>query len=439
MADTTSPYRFAEAFELAVLRHHVLEPRFWATVGRHLEPSALATPEAQLVAKAVAVIAAETGRGPGSGTLVVQRLARWREEGRITHEQVLDAGDLLDELEDWEAPPPVDGVVAELVPVLRERRNREAVRLAMKRAATRDDMAEVIQHLQATTRLGVAEATEGIRLGPEALAKVRDLRQTDRLPLGIAELDAELGGGPLVRTLTTFMGGSGDGKSMALAHATGSALLAGHNVLVATLELADTQWICRLMANLTGVPIDGIADGSLEGECAARLAELPGLGQCEVGQWTPGATQVSDLLAWADEVEQRAGWRADVLVVDYADLLGHSKSRDYEGMREVFAGLREEWSVKRNGWALTASQSRRKGKAGEKQGVEDGADSQHKVRVSDLWIVLRMNDDGTEIEWYVGKNRNGKRGSCLTLPTELECARVAPMDPDVDAEIAELF
>jgi hypothetical protein len=439
MTDGTEQYGFTRAFELAVLRHLVLEPRVWGQVGGSIEPDALGSEEAKLLAKAVAAIAAETGRGPGSGTLVVQRVARWRHEGRVTHEQVMAVSDLVDELEDWENPPPVDGVVHELVPVLQERRNREAVRMAMKRVATRDDLTDVIEHLQATSRLGTTQAVTGVELGPDALAVVRNLRQTDRLRTGILELDTELGGGPPISSLSVAMGGSGDGKSMLLCHMAGSALMGGFNVLVATLELNDGQWLARLMANLTGIPIDTIIEGSMERDCAHRLGDLP-LGRCEVGHWAPEVTRVADLMEWVDQVEQRKGWKADLLVVDYADLLGHSKMRDYEGMREVYSGLREEFAVKRHGWVWTACQSRRKAKGGkEKQGADDGADSQHKIRVSDLWIVLRMSEDGSEIEYYVAKNRGGKRGGSVTLPTELECARIAPIAELTSDDLPDLF
>lgn len=427
MGDKRDPYRFADAFERSVLRHLVLEPRFWARVGEAVEPDAFSTEERRLVALAASAIGRETGKGAGSGTLVVQRVQRWRHEGRVTHESVLAVDDLVGELEDLEDVPDADAVVDELLPVIRERRNREAVRLAMKKVATRDDLTEVIAHLQATARLGATQVVAGTKFGPEALAAIRRLRKTEKLSTGIVELDTELAGGPPLGTLSVVMGGAGDGKSMFLCHVSASALLGSRNVAVATLELNEEQWLSRLTANVTGIPIDGIADGTMDREVEHRLGDLPPLGNCVVGQFAPEATTVEELVTWVDALEQREGWGVDVLVVDYADLLGHSKARDYEGMREVYSGLREEFAVKRSGWVWTASQSRRKSKPKEKQGADDAADSQHKIRVSDLWIVLSMAEDGSEIEYRVAKNRGGKRGGLVTLPTELECARIAPL------------
>jgi len=599
------PYRFAPKFQQAVLRHLVFDRGFWARVGATVEPDAFAGDAARLVALAAKAVGAETGKGPGSGTIVVQRVSRWRHEGRVTHEQVVAVGDLVDELEDMDDPPDPDGVGDELIPVIKERRNREAVRLAMRRVGSREgDLEDVIEHLQATVRLGASQIVAGTQLGPKALDAIRRLRRTDKLPTGISELDCELSGGPPVGTLSVVMGGAGDGKchaagqeilmadgsvklvedvrvwdrlmapegkvrnvlatsrgegemyevrplrgepwrvnadhiltlvgtgrpgvaryggrvvdvsvrdylswpvrrrrdfklwrapvdeipvrvrrkevrprrqrknvlltgfdvvptgirepyfgftldgdgryllgdftvthnSMFLCHVTGSALLSGRNVLVATLELNEEQWLTRLIANLTGVPIDGIADGSMESEALMRLESLPPRGSCFVGQFAPEVTTVSDLITWVDAVEQREGIGVDALVVDYADLLGHSKSRDYEGMREVYGGLREEFAVKRSGWSWTASQSRRRSKSTEKQGADDAADSQHKIRVADLWIALNASDD--EVEYRIAKNRGGKRGGVVSLPTEFECARIAPVAESAEDGQADLF
>lgn len=439
MGDRVDPYRFAATFERAVLRHLVFEQRFWGRVGDAVEPEGFSGESAKLVALAATAIGRETGKAPGSGSLIVQRVQRWQHEGRLTHETVLDVDDLVGELEDLEGVADVDAVVDELVPVLKERRNREAVRLAMKRVGAREDLEDVIEHLQKTTRLGVGQTVAGVKLGVGALDIVRKGRRTDRLSTGIGELDAEIGGGPPVGTLSVCMGGAGDGKSMFLCHVSGSAVLAGRNVLVATLELNEEQWITRLMANLTGIPIDGIADGTMDAEVELRLSELPPMGACYVGQFAPEATTVDDLMTWVEAMEQREGVRFSVLVVDYADLMGHHKARDYEGMREVYSGLREEFAVKREGWVWTASQSRRKQKPKEKQGADDAADSQHKIRVADLWIALGASEDGGEIEYRVSKNRGGKRGGLVTLPTELECARIAPMVEDPDDGTMDLF
>jgi hypothetical protein len=430
-------YKLSRSFERAVLHHLVFTQSFWSRVGQAIEADAFSGDLERLVGSAACVIGQETGAAPGSGTVVVQRLCRWMDQGRLNNEQVLDCEDLVAELEDLDPVPDVDMVVAEFLPIVKERRNREALHLGMKRLARREGFEDVIEHMKATERLGVRKVVSGIDIGPDTLKTIQRVSRTNRLPTGVPELDQELGGGVRSETISIVMGDSGDGKSMFLTHVAGSAVVRGVNTLVATLELDDVQWTHRLLANLTGVPIDAIEDRSMEAECEERLAELQ-LGRCRVEQFTAGATKVDDILQWANEVEQREGWGAELLVVDYADLLGHSKSREYEGMREVYGGLRAGWAVERHGWVWSGCQARRRQKSSDKAGRGDAADSQHKIRVSDVWVILNANDDATEIEYDIAKHRGGKRGGRITLPTELECARICPIITEVEDDF-DLF
>jgi hypothetical protein len=213
---------------------------------------------------------------------------------------------------------------------------------------------------------------------------------------------------------------------MMLCQVAGASMRSSRHTAVATLELSEAQWVARVLANLTGLRINDVALPEREQDLIARLNGLGGLGHCEVAQFTPEVTTVREILDWVDDVEQRRGVAIETLVVDYADLLGHSRKRDYEGMREVYSTLREEFAVKRNGWVWTASQSRRKRKATERQGANDGADSQHKIRVADLWLTLDASEDGGEMSYRISKNRGGARGSIVTLPTDFATAQLAP-------------
>jgi replicative DNA helicase len=437
MGERVNLYKLSASFERAVLHHLIMTPSFWTRVGSVVETDAFSGDVERMVAAAAFAVGKDSGSAAGSGTIVVQRLSRWMEEGRINNEQVLDCEDLVGDLEDLD-PPDVDSVVAEFLPIVKERRNREALHLGMKRLARREDFSDVIDHMRETENLGDAKIVSGIDIGPETLDHMKRIHRTSRLPTGIPELDVELGGGPRSDTIAIVMGDSGDGKSMFLTHVAGSAIIRGVNTLVATLELDDEQWSTRLLANLTGIPIDAIEDRSMADECAERLRGLK-LGRCRVEQFTAGVTKVDDILTWARDVEKREGWTAQLLVVDYADLLGHSKAREYEGMREVYGGLREGWSVARHGWCWSGCQARRRQKSSEKAGAGDAADSQHKVRVSDIWVVLNANEDASEIDYSITKHRGGKRGAVVTLPTELECARVCPIITDAPEDVDDGF
>lgn len=423
------PYELAPRFEHEVLRALVFEPAFFTRVGKHVEPDAFSAELNILLARACLSVSTDIGRCPASATVVVQRVARWREEGRVTHEQVMDVDDLLADLE--AAPPSrdVDAVVREFAAVVKGRKRRESVHAALDKLGTRDSLEKVAQGMLEAERLGEPALTSVLALDQRAMDDVAAERITERLATGVWELDQELGGGPPAKTLNTVMGATGDGKSTFLIHAGVSAALEGEDVLIISLELSTHMQLCRVIANITGIPIKTVYSGTVDAEVQRRIDEVLGqekYGHIEVVGMSAGTSRVDDVINAVDDLEQRRGSKCRVLVVDYADLLGHSCKDDYKGMREVYASLRDRYSLGRAAWCWTASANRRKQKKKEKQGVEDGSDSQHKARISDTWVVLDYNEETTLLTYYLSKVRYGKRGGIIELPTEMDCARIAP-------------
>jgi replicative DNA helicase len=215
---------------------------------------------------------------------------------------------------------------------------------------------------------------------------------------------------------------------MFLSHITAAAVLRGMKCLYATLELPEAIILARLKANLTGVPINSILEGSIE-EAKTRMQELEsGLGACIVKEFTPHATTIDDITEWVKNVEEEEGARIDLLVVDYGDKLSTSDKRDdsYNAARVTFEGMRV-FAVDHNIWVWTASQATRKGKESKKRvDLEHVADSMHKVRVADLVVTLNAQDDGEQIEFYIGKNRLGKSRMVIgPIPHQFELGRIA--------------
>jgi len=423
---STVPYRFAPSFEKEVLRHLIFCEKFWIAAGPHLDSAALSEGMPQLVGRAIMTLGAEFGHAPGSGTLVVERIARWREVGHVTFEQIFEAEDFVGALESLPMTD-AESVLSQLIPTIKLRQQRENLKFMMDRVGARaDDLDDVIERIQGTNTLGKFDVPTGISVTPEALALFAKKAELPKLPLGIGPLDAYLGGGQRSKTLSVFMGSTGDGKSMALCHVAGTCLLNHVHVFVATLELSEDEWFARLVANITGIPIESLNDGSLLEDAQARLSKIYRLAHVEIAAFTPMVTSVAELLAFVEERERKLGVKFRVLAVDYADLLGHGKSKDYEGARSVYAELRKGFALKRDGWVWTASASRRKQKPKDIQGIEDGADSQHKARLADLWIPISFDDQEATMQYSIAKNRYGRRGFAVTIPTELECARMVP-------------
>lgn len=421
-------YGLDPAFERAAVTLACTKPRFFGRIGHALDPDALGAPAAKLAVQAAQAIATDTGNGPASTILVVQRLRRWMSEGRCTLEAIEEVGDLFDLAEDAGLPGE-DAVVAELTPVLQRRMQHDAVRAALDDFGHHGDMQRVAELVVRAARLGQADSSVGVRLGAGSFEAMAAARMLIKLEVGISELDLALEGGLARGALGVVVGESGAGKSLFLSHVAANAVLMGLHVVYATLELPEYEVLARLKGNLTGLPTRALLNGAM-GDARVRLAALDGkLGPCIVKEFTPKVTAVEDLDEWIGRCGEATGKPVDLLLVDYGDRLGAGKLN--EGIGEyrtggvVFEGLRV-MAMRRKLWCWTASQSKRKtDKKQKKLDLDDVADSMHKVRVADVVVTLNVHDDGDQLLYYVAKHRTGKgRASIGPMPHDFVCGRM---------------
>ena len=431
-------YQFTRDFETQVAYLTCTSKSFFGRIGHALDPDSFAQEAAQMAVRAAQQIATDLGHGPGDSVLVLQRVRRWMDDGKLKNAQLISVSDLLDAAEDAGVMQE-EAAVTEVTPILKHRVRATIVEKAMSEYSARGDFSNVVDLVDYQHRLGVQDVSLGTRVGPAAFATIDSFRHLDRLPTGIMELDAALSNGMPRGQLGMFIGGPGDGKSMQLSHIAGTSWRAGLSVGYATLELPEHIVLARLMANVTGLPIDPILDGD---KAAERLIERMELGQCVLKSFTPQATTPDDIHDWAKMVEDASGRKMDVLVVDYADKLTarlKGKKRDdgnvYTTMELVYEGLRLH-AEKNKSWAWTASQQGRKKKDQGKNRVadlDDVADSMGKVRVADLVITLNGREESTQMEWFIAKNRTGKsRIKVGPLPVDFAAAsmvmRASPAD-----------
>jgi archaellum biogenesis ATPase FlaH len=438
------PYGLALAFEQAVAALCCQRPRFWETVGHAIDPAALGSAAGRLALEAVRACSVDYGQGPDNPVLVVQRLARWREEGTVTTEQIREVVDALEEAADRGLPSD-EAAAAEMVPVLRRRAEGAAVRKAIDVYGKRKDLAPVVEDLQAAQRLGIATGRLGHRLGPAAYDMVRNAQHLSRLPLGISELDTELEGGIAEKCIALIAGAGGVGKSILCVHASGSWLELGLFVAVATYEVSTIHYFARLMATLTGIPTNGILDGRLE-EAEAKVASLRLPGVFRIDEFAPGSGSPEALQAWVERMEAEEHRPLDVLIVDYLDKVGRPgkehQAPNHEKITrnmELLSGWvqRKPGMVGKTGgprWILSPTHLKNKNARGRRGGVakdqhadvDDFSGSSGKGRDMDVGIVMVKDDAG--ILFTCPKNRFGPQGfSVGPLPCDLSCAQVAPV------------
>lgn len=417
MAKVVEPYGLAASFERALVWLLCTHPRTYDAVHVGIVPEAFQLPGAQLLVRAVRAVGKDIGKGPSSAVLVEQRLHRWVGEGTVAAADLRTALLLLEDAEDAGAVD-ADAVLAELVPILKARASKDVARAAVAAVAS-GDSAGVDKALAAARRIGTHGQTPGVLLGAGAFDVIAGLRNLERLPTGVLELDYRLGGGMACGQLGFVIADSGGGKSMWLSQMAATAAQMGQFVGYVTLELPQEIILARIMAALTGELIDDITAGApRDARAREKLAALQSLGICCVQQMTPSVTTVPHVLAWKALCEETMGMPMSVLVVDYGDRLGvDNAASTYEAGNLIFEALRVDADAKKY-WSWTAAQSSGRGDKGmthDQHGrkvldMGSVADSINKVRAADVVVTLNPEtgpDGGKQTVPFVAKNRTG--------------------------------
>ena len=171
----------------------------------------------------------------------------------------------------------------------------------------------------------------------------------------------------------------------------------------------------RILANLTGVPIDNVMDGSSDDEVTRRMALLaPRLGTFRHKFMPAKVTTCADIFAWVKEIEAEEGRPIDLLEVDYVDKMGASASAlgKQDNTYQVQGDNAEELRLYVHGrgiygWSASQAQRRSTKDRGKRLELDDLADSQNKARVVDLIVTATAPTEG-EVALYVAGSRFSK-------------------------------
>jgi hypothetical protein len=202
---------------------------------------------------------------------------------------------------------------------------------------------------------------------------------------------------------------TGAGKSMALVHIGAQALKAGKNVIYYTLELSDTVVGSRFDSCITNVPLDSLT--TFKEEIYEKIQELEG--NLVVKEYPTKSASPVTLKNHLEKVINR-GFKPDVILVDYADLLRptsglREKRHELETIYEQLRGLAQEFRC----CLWTASQTNRSGLNAEVITMESISEAFNKCFVADfIFSISRTAEDklANTGRVFVAKNRNGPDG-----------------------------
>lgn len=136
---------------------------------------------------------------------------------------------------------------------------------------------------------------------------------------GWETLDKRLFGGMNRGELNIFAGGSGAGKSLFLANLGVNWALQGLNVIYLTFELSEPLVSMRIDSMTTGITTRDIFKNLDDVEMKVKMIGKKS-GAMQV-KYMPSGKTVNDIRSYLKEYEIKMGYKVDILLVDYLDLL----------------------------------------------------------------------------------------------------------------------
>jgi hypothetical protein len=405
------PYPFDASFERDVVALMVTSDTFFNRVGMHLDPARLRDENGRLLAAAARVLYEQVGKAPGSLSVILQSLRVQHERGKLTGAKMAACADYICDALDAGLPE-VDVAVHHVAEVLRRDGQQAVLDRAFTTYAERGSMLDIAREFEEVESIGRSDASYGVGLEGFA-AELDSIGTIERLPTGFRELDVEMGGGLARGEFAFWLAGTKVGKSMALVQNAAIGLYRGMHVAVATLELDVVKWRARVLGTVTGTPYQDIIKHGSQSVAFERYAEIKddpdfGLGRLSAHKFGGHQTTLPEVLDWVKREEDRYGQQVELLVIDYADKLVGKDTRDgdYTQMRDVYEGIRL-WANDTSAWSWSASQAQRIA-MGEMPTINSVADSQHKVRVTDLMVGLTRNpDEENKVRAKILALRNG--------------------------------
>lgn len=262
------------------------------------------------------------------------------------------------------------------------------------------------------------------------------LTQRVGIATGIPGLDKKMPYGGLERgQLGMFLAPTGRGKSIALKHCSYAAALQGLNVVYFSLELPKDMLMDRIDSMVSSVPISRLielrSDVRKEIEFKSKEMALPnGFGEMAFYE-LPCNSSVLTIKNELEHFKRRYGLTADVIIVDYMDLMSATRTFKEGAWREQQEVARElrALAVETKTLLWTASQTNRSAinKVEDGKMISDGeaAESYSKQSVADLIVSLNQTAEERKQEHqpkpmklFIAKNRTGQGGCEIPILTD---------------------
>ena len=415
------------SFEAQVVHYIATSKTFPLRFIEWLSPDTFSSPYAQLFVELIVKYYQKKNRVPAGLGESMNLVSQWHNRGKITKKVKAATIDYLHDCSWAGAIADERETSAQFADLMRSWLHYRAAHKSFELAAERKPLTEVADLILAADGLLIDNVDTAIHANVTDIRTWVNLIKTSgvlyRMPTGVTAWDSFLDGGLPRGTLGIVIAPTGGGKSITLSQMCASALMRGQDAAYISLEIDQAQIAARILAPIAGLPIDLMikrAEGASAYLESTFRRTHSALGNLYLEHFPEGITAHECLSALDKRFEADAKKgipRPKNFYFDYLDRFGGGKTRgtdSYSMGRDVTQTIRNyiaHWEA----WGWSACQSKRfVTKASYRDsGVDDVADSMHKVRISDIVINILFNKDGVngdEIASRISKHRNGKSG-----------------------------
>ncbi|MBA7615281.1 hypothetical protein ES703_22559 [subsurface metagenome] len=295
----------------------------------------------------------------------------------------------------------------------------------------RDSLSQGIELLKDRDFVGIDEALKvatslnfDSRPGQKYFAEIdarlvrRSKVQEEEIPTLIPGLDPLIRGGIRKKELAVIEGLPGSGKSIFKINIAKGAVLCGKKVIYYTLEMSGDDIADRFDSTFSGVNMNTLLNRAATvkkkiSKLGVKYADSLVIKEYPTKLCTPDTLEahVNGLI--------ETGFRPDLIIVDYADLLRPNKTysqRRFE-LENIYLDLRS-MAMELPVAIWTASQANRRATEAELIGMEFVSEAFSKIMIADIVISINQSkaeEEEGEMRLHLVKNRYAKKGKIIKI------------------------
>lgn len=256
------------------------------------------------------------------------------------------------------------------------------------------------------------------------------------IPTNIPYFDNMIGGGFHKKTLTTFMAGTGKGKSLVMTSLAAQNVWEGKKALYITLEMSEHRIAERVFANSLNIDIS-----QLKSVSKPVLKELHSnfTNKCKdllvIKEFPPRSISTNNINRLLKELKDKQKFVPDIIYIDYLTLMkpaGAPKNTDdYTGHKIVSENLRA-LAIINDVPVVSAIQTNRGGADSAYVSLKDISESFGIAMTADLMIAITQTAEQKILKqatWSLPKNRFGITNLYTTVIMNYAYMRIEP-DPN---------